>query len=97
MSGHTYTHTHTHTHIHTHTTTTITLAAHAHRGLIIVVYYIYTCLQRYNNANCAGTRFYRCLIHMHTNWCFQSKCSMIGKIIHGVVVLGRSYYSASGW
>ena len=22
-------------------------------------------MYRYNNANCAGTRFYRCLIHMH--------------------------------
>ena len=34
-------------------------------------------MQGYNNANCAGTRFYRCLIHMHANWCFQSKCSNI--------------------
>ena len=51
-------------------------------------------MQRYNNANCAGTRFYRCLIHMHANWCFQSKCSNISA--EGLHFSAFHYYSVRG-
>ena len=45
MSGHTHIHTYIHTYIHTHTHDNYynPRCAHAHRGLIIVVYYMYTC------------------------------------------------------
>ena len=46
MSGHTYTHTHIHTHTHTHDNYYNLRCAHAHRGLIIVVYYMYTCIDK---------------------------------------------------
>ena len=54
-------------------------------------------MHRYNNANCAGTGFYRCLIHMHANWCFQSKCSNISAEGLHFSAFHYNSYAGSSW
>ena len=77
MSGHTYIHTYIHTYTQTYTHDNYYNPRCACAPRVNYSRLLHVHMQRYNNANCAGTRFYKCLIHMHANWCFQSKYSNI--------------------